>query len=88
MRNLVKDIERNCPECRCSVEETIKYLYNHEDIVSTAEAYREVYNFYLECLDMFEGEPYAKKKARELTIENYKISHQTFKNIQKRVSNR
>lgn len=85
MRNLVKDIEKNCPQCHCSVEETVKFLYENGDISFTAEEYREIYNFYKEALDMFKEEKYAKKKARELTLEHYKISFAKFKVIKKRV---
>lgn len=84
MRNIVRDIEQNCPECECSVEETIKYLYVRGDIVQTSEYYREVWFFYQEALDIFDP-PFKKKKARELTLEHFGIHYETFRNIRRRV---
>lgn len=85
MKNLIKDIERNCPECECDTEKTIKYLYDHGDISATSEYYREIWFFYEEALTtLFEGEVKKKKKARELTMEHFTISYGTFKNVRER----
>lgn len=85
MKNLVRDIEENCPECHCDTENTVKYLYDHGDISATSEYYREIWFFYEEALGLFKGEVKKKMKARELTLEHFKISYGTFKNVRERI---
>jgi len=79
MRNIIKDIEQNCPECNCSVERTVEYLVSNGDISYTSEHYREVWFFYQECLNTFKN----KRKARLTTLEVMDIKPDKFKYIQK-----
>ena len=81
MKNIIKDIEQNCPECQCSVEETIKYLTNHGDLSYTSDHYREVWFFYIEALKMLKN----KAQARRHTIEMFKISPEKFKVIKRKL---
>jgi hypothetical protein len=85
MINIVKDIKENCPECECDTEKTVRYLYEHGDISPTSEYYREIWYFYEEALTLFKGEVKKKMKARNLTMEHFKISYGTFKNVKARV---
>ena len=86
MKNLVRDIEENCPECECDTEKTIRYLFDHGDLSATSEYYREIWFFYTESLKMFEGMTKKKMKARTLTMEHFKISYETFRNVKRRVN--
>lgn len=83
MRNIVREISENCPECACDLERTVKYLYENGDIAPTSDYYREIWYFYIEALKITER-PYRKKKARSLTLDHFKISSETFKNIRAR----
>ena len=78
MKNIIKDIKENCPECHCDTEKTIEFLEAHGDLSYTAEHYREVWYFYLALL-----KEVTKKEARETTIELFHISFEKFKYIQK-----
>jgi len=79
MNNIVKDIIENCKECECDVEATVKFLQKRGDIHFTSDHYREVWYFYLESLKMLKN----KKKARETTLELFKLKPDKFKYIQK-----
>ena len=76
MKNIIKDIETNCPECKCDVEKTVDFLANRGDFSYSSEYHREIWFFYLEALN-----ERTKKEARDLTIEMFDISFATFKNI-------
>ncbi|MDA1120864.1 MAG: hypothetical protein O2887_10320 [Bacteroidetes bacterium] len=77
MRNIIKDIRLNCPEC-CDPEQTIKFLYNKGDLSFTSEHYREVWFFYLEL-----GKQVSKREARFTTLELFRIKIDKFKYIQR-----
>ena len=79
MKNIIKDIELHCPDCRCSVERTIEYLIAQGDISYISEHYREVYFFYQEALKTLKN----KRLARETTLEVMCIKPDKFKYIQK-----
>ncbi len=76
MINIIKDIEANCPECECSTEETVKFLYAHGDIHFNAEHYREVMTFFTQACDQF-----GPHKGRRITIEVMQISQYKLKYI-------
>ena len=79
MKNIIKDIKKNCPDCECSIDKTVEYLVSHGDIGYTSEHYREVWYFYKELLDTLKN----KRQARETTLELMRIKHDKFKYIQK-----
>lgn len=83
MINIIREINENCPECQCDVEKTVRYLYENGDMSATSDYYREIWYFYKEAYKMTDG-PYRKKKARELTLNHFRISAETFKNIRAR----
>ena len=78
MRNIIRDIEENCPDCSCSVEKTVKFLHNRGDFTYTSNLYREIWFFYTEAL-----ETRTKKEARDLTLEMFRISFETFRRVRK-----
>ncbi len=79
MKNIVKDIEENCPECECNTEATIEFLNHNGDLSFTSDHYRDVWFFYLNSLKS----GLSKKISRTTTIELFCISHEKFKHIQK-----
>ena len=83
MRNIVKDIEKNCPECHCNTEETIKFLAEHGDFSYTSDHYRAVWFFYKDLLTKFNGECFKKRKARTTTNQLFRISNDKFRLIRK-----
>lgn len=80
MKNIVKDIKKNCPDCECSIEKTIKFLQDSGDLSYTSEHYREIWFFYSELAITLKN----KKEARETTMKLFKISFEKFKYIRKR----
>lgn len=78
MRNIVKDIKENCPECYCDTEKTIEFLEAHGDISYISEHYREIWYFYTDML-----QEVSRKDARETTIELFNISFAKFRCIRK-----
>ena len=81
MKNIVKDIETNCPTCK-DVESIVHVLHNRGDFSYTSEFYREVWFFYLESISLFEG-----RKKRELaknhTCQMMGVSDGTFRRIRR-----
>ncbi len=78
MKNIIKDINENCPQCYCNTEETIKFLKEHGDLSYTSDHYREIWYFYLELL-----KEVTKKQARETTIQLFNISFEKVRHIRK-----
>jgi len=82
MKQIIEDITKNCPECECSPEETVKFLMNRGDISLTCSNYREVWLFYKKSLEVFDGKINSrKKKARELTMEMMGVCYDKFRHI-------
>lgn len=81
MKNIVKDIETNCPECGCDLEKTIKFLQNRGDLSYTSDHYREINFFYLDSIKMLGN----KAKARRHTLEMFGISNAKFKVIRNKL---
>ncbi len=79
MNSIVKDIQRNCPECECDTEKTIQFLERRGDIHFTSDHYREIWFFYVELFGSLKN----KEEARNTTLELFKIKHDKFKYIQK-----
>jgi len=79
MKNIIKDVRLNCPECSDSAEKTVEFLYNKGDISYMSEHYREVWFFYLELVKTLKN----KKAARETTLELFKLKIDKFKYIQR-----
>lgn len=78
MKNIIKDIEDNCPQCYCNTEETIKFMANRGDISWTSDHYREVWFFYLAAMIEF-----GSHKAYRLTLEVMKITPGKWKCIRR-----
>jgi hypothetical protein len=79
MKNIIKDVKLNCPECKDSPEKTVEFLYMKGDISYNSEHYREVWFFYLELVKTLKN----KKSARETTLELFKLKIDKFKYIQR-----
>ena len=82
MKYIIEDIEEHCPECKCSPEETVKFLVKRGDISLTANQYREIWGFYKSMSEEMDGSINKRKKqARELTMEHYHMSLSKFRHI-------
>ena len=79
MKNIIKDVKLNCPECKDSPEKTVEFLYMKGDISYNSEHYREVWFFYLELVKTLKN----KKSARQTTLELFKLKIDKFKYIQR-----
>ena len=79
MKNVVKDIETNCPDC--SPEEIVSFLVDNGDLSTTSNYHREIYFFYKEC----RKERFTHREARRTTIELFNIGPTKFKKIIRRV---
>lgn len=79
LKNIVKDIEQNCPDCECSPERTVEFLKDRGDFSYISEYHREIWFFYLEAL-----KTRTKREAREVTIELFKISEGLFRKVRRK----
>ena len=79
MKNIIKDIKTNCPECECDIEKTVEFLCNRGDFSYISEHHREVWFFYLDALKEFE-----EKEARNLTIEMFRLTYEKFSYIRRK----
>lgn len=80
MRNILKDIDRNCKDCS-TTEKVLNFLFNSGDIPATSEYHREIYFFYIETLDTFPNGRNRKKLARQETCQMFRISEDTLRKI-------
>ena len=75
MKNIIKDIERNCEDQ--SIEGIVLFLTKRGDFHRTSEQHREIYFFYKSARKM----PMTHRLARQTTIELFGIKPHTFKRI-------
>jgi len=85
MKNLIKDVSSNCPECECDIEATVDYLSKIGAINEYAEHYREIWNFYLQSLEQQKEAKFPKKEARLITQEMYGITFEKFRYIRRKI---
>lgn len=78
MKNIIKDIKLNCPECDCDIDKIVNFLSKKGDFNLSAEHYREIWFFYLDLIKQV-----GKREARKTTLELFKIKIDKFKYIQR-----
>lgn len=76
MKNIVKDIEENCPECQCDPEATVNFLKKRGDFHFKSDHYREIWFFYKEAIKEF-----GKRQGRRITLEVMNVTPRKFKYI-------
>lgn len=78
MRNIIKDITENCPECHCDTEKTVQFMAKRGDLKWTSEHYREVWFFFLRTIDA-----HGYNEGRKITLEVMQVKKDKWKTILK-----
>ena len=81
MKNIIKDIRRNCPDCS-NTEKVVEFLYRRNDLKQTADIHREIAFFYQDAIPLFKGN---KANAKRHTMEMMGVSERTFYNAIKKL---
>ena len=82
VKNIVNDIEKNCPDK--TPQGIVTFLIERNDFSYTCDYYREVWKFYQESISLFPKNNQQRRRAREHTLEMFGISIEVFRRARKK----